>query len=114
MIEGLCHNLIRKRLRDKKAIIILGPRQVGKSTLLHQLENDLAQPVLWWDGYFWRTHAQQEIDYLEEKDGKIYAYEFKWNPKSAKKFSKSFTDVYHPAEMKIISQDNFEEFIGIR
>ncbi len=30
--------------------------------------------------YFWRTQQQQEIDYIEEIDGKISVFEFKWNP----------------------------------
>ncbi len=30
--------------------------------------------------YFWRTYTQQEIDYIEELNARLYAYEFKWNP----------------------------------
>jgi len=30
--------------------------------------------------YFWRTYTQQEIDLIEEKDGRIQAYEFKYSP----------------------------------
>jgi len=29
---------------------------------------------------FWRSMQQQEIDYLEDRDGALNAYEFKWNP----------------------------------
>ncbi len=61
--------------------------------------------------YFWRTHAQQEIDYLEEYGGKIYAYEFKWKPDSKIKFPNSFVDTYKPEEKKLIHRDNFEEFL---
>jgi predicted AAA+ superfamily ATPase len=62
--------------------------------------------------YFWRTHAQQEIDYLEEYGGQMYAYEFKWNPRKAKgRFPSSFVETYQPQEKKIISTDNFEEFL---
>jgi predicted AAA+ superfamily ATPase len=61
--------------------------------------------------YFWRTHRQQEIDYLEEYDGKIYAFEFKWrSPKSLKPPS-AFVSAYPDSEFKIISKDNFWEFI---
>lgn len=63
--------------------------------------------------YFWRTHSQQEIDYVEEKDGSFYAYEFKWNSKAKTKFPKSFIDAYAPAETKIINSTNFEEFLGV-
>lgn len=62
-------------------------------------------------GYFWRTHAQQEIDYLEEYGGEMYAYEFKWNPKAKTKFPSSFVETYAPVEKKIISTQNFEEFL---
>lgn len=27
--------------------------------------------------YFWRTHDQKEIDLIEEREGKLYSYEFK-------------------------------------
>ncbi len=60
--------------------------------------------------YFWRTAQQQEIDYIEERGGKIYAYEFKWNVKAKAKFSKTFTQAYHP-EQHIVNKDNFEQFL---
>jgi hypothetical protein len=44
--------------------------------------------------YFWRTKQRQEIDYLEEIDGKLYAWEFKWNPKKKTSFSKTFLNNY--------------------
>ncbi len=44
--------------------------------------------------YFWRTPQQQEIDYIEEKDGQISAYEFKWNTNSKKKIPKTFVKAY--------------------
>lgn len=50
MIERVLEQQIKKRLKDKKAIVILGPRQVGKSTLLYQMESRLQSPILWWDG----------------------------------------------------------------
>lgn len=61
--------------------------------------------------YFWRTHAQQEIDYIEERGGQMYAYEFKWNPKAKNKFPNSFVEVYQPVEKHLISPDNFEDFL---
>ena len=63
--------------------------------------------------YFWRTHDQQEIDYIEERDGKLFAWEFKWNKFSKKKIPKIFGREYPNSEMKIITQENFEEFIGV-
>ena len=61
--------------------------------------------------YFWRSKTQQEIDYVEEKNGKVYAYEFKWNSNAKVKFPSSFVETYHP-ETQVISKDNFIEFIS--
>ena len=61
--------------------------------------------------YFWRTHAQQEIDYIEERNGLMNAYEIKWNPKSKAKFPKSFLDAYNNVETKIITPENIHEFL---
>ena len=61
--------------------------------------------------YFWRTVQKQEIDYVEESDGKIVAYEFKWKQDGRKKFPASFLDTYQ-AEGKYIDRDNFREFVG--
>lgn len=62
--------------------------------------------------YFWRTTQQQEIDYIEERGGKIFAYEFKWSEKSKIKFSKTFTKAYTP-ETHAIHKKNFEKFLLI-
>jgi len=60
--------------------------------------------------YFWRTTSQQEIDYLEEYDGGIHAYEFKWNPKAKYRFPKSFVESYSPTTNKI-DRGNFRTFL---
>jgi len=54
--------------------------------------------------YFWRTTNGAEIDYIEEIDGRLYAYEFKWNPAAKSKFSKSFTTIH---------RDNFWEWLQV-
>lgn len=61
--------------------------------------------------YFWRTHAQQEIDYVEEYNGKFYAYEFKWNPAKKVRFPKTFLKAYPEAETNIIHAENFIDFL---
>lgn len=60
--------------------------------------------------YFWRTKQQQEIDWVEERDGKISAYEFKWNDKKKAKIPKKFIEAYD-ADTKIIDRKNFLEFV---
>ncbi len=59
--------------------------------------------------YFWRTHDQQEIDFIEEADGHLRAFEFKWN-KTAK-IPKVFQTNYSDATYSIVNRKNYEDFI---
>lgn len=68
---------------------------------------------LWHNIWFWRTTAMQEIDLIEEGDGELTAYEFKWNPKRTAKCPKSFADNYREATFRVITRDNVEEFLLI-
>lgn len=65
------------------------------------------------NNYFWRTRQQQEIDYLEEYNGQITAYEIKWNPGKKIKFPKTFTSGYKDAICIPVNRDNFWENLGI-
>ncbi len=60
--------------------------------------------------YFWRTTQQQEVDYVEERDGKIYGYEFKLSERRKVRFPKTFTGAYKP-ENSIVSRHNFRDFV---
>ena len=62
------------------------------------------------NAYFWRTVQQQEIDYLEERDGGLDAYEFKWGSKK-KKAPKTWTSNYPEASYTVINPQNYPEFI---
>ena len=62
--------------------------------------------------WFWRTRQQNEIDYLEEEDGRLLAFEFKWNERKANvKCPESFKSSYSDAEFKVITPKNVEEFL---
>ncbi len=63
--------------------------------------------------YFWRTTDQAEIDYIEEKDGKLSCYEFKWNPEKGKSIPKSFALSYPNHTYQVIHRENFEAFVGL-
>ncbi|OGL86530.1 hypothetical protein A3I40_00350, partial [Candidatus Uhrbacteria bacterium RIFCSPLOWO2_02_FULL_48_12] len=58
------------------------------------------------NNYFWRTWDGQEIDWVEERGGKLYGYELKWKAKD-KKPPKEWTKNYQNSEYEIISQDNY-------
>ena len=61
--------------------------------------------------YFWRTTQQQEIDYLEEHDGRLAAYEFKWKSDSKEHFPKTFSNTYSEATFNTIHPGNFVEWL---
>lgn len=62
--------------------------------------------------YFWRTTQQQEIDYLEERDGMIDTYEFKWSEKKTPRLPKSFQEGYPESTFKVINPSNYYEFLA--
>jgi predicted AAA+ superfamily ATPase len=61
--------------------------------------------------WFWRTSSQQEIDYVEEKDGHLSAYEFKWNPAAKAKQPRAFFEAYADSSFAVVHRDNFAEFL---
>lgn len=62
--------------------------------------------------WFWRTLQQKEIDYLEEEDGQLHAYEFKWNDKKANvRIPESFAKTYPDASFQVITPKNTDEFL---
>jgi hypothetical protein len=63
--------------------------------------------------YFWRTYDQKEIDYVEEHGGRLYGYEFKWQPAELRRASRNkFLDAYPDSELTTIHRENFESFLG--
>jgi len=50
MIKRTLDSSIAKHLNDRKAIILMGPRQAGKTSLLNHMEASFKQPVAWWSG----------------------------------------------------------------
>jgi len=63
--------------------------------------------------YFWRTQTQQEIDLLEEKDGILYAFEFKWNDKKQVRIPKSFAEAYPEHRFEVVTPANYIEFLTV-
>ncbi|MCK9272655.1 ATP-binding protein [Candidatus Gracilibacteria bacterium] len=62
------------------------------------------------NNYFWRTHDQKEIDWIEDYDGKLHAYEFKWGDKLVK-VPKSFMEAYPDSSFEVINKNNFLDFV---
>jgi len=60
--------------------------------------------------YFWRTWDQMEIDLIEEREGKLFGYEFKWNDKNTKA-PKDWTKTYPDSLYQVIDQKNYLDFV---
>lgn len=60
--------------------------------------------------YFWRSYSMQEIDLIEEFNGTISAFEFKWNNKKVKTPSR-FVENYPHTDFNVINKMNFWDFI---
>ena len=67
--------------------------------------NDYAIP------YFWRNYSQQEIDLIEQKDGHLFAYEFKWSSTKTQRIPSQWKKEYPESEFKIINKDNYLDFV---
>ena len=63
------------------------------------------------NSWFWRTQQQKEIDYIEEEDGQISTFEFKWNPGAKYKYPQQFIEAYPNSSFKVINRSNIEEFL---
>lgn len=65
------------------------------------------------NAYFWRTKQGQEIDYLEESDGRIAAFEIKWQTKRLPKIPAAFAQAYPEHDFQVLTPDNLGSFLRI-
>lgn len=61
--------------------------------------------------YFWRTTQQQEIDLIEEQDGVLTAFEFKWNQNAKAKIPQTFKENYPEAILRVVSPNRIEDIV---
>ncbi len=59
--------------------------------------------------YFWRTYTGSELDYVEERDGKLMGYEIKWGKKKPKA-PKTWGETYD-ASYQLINPENYLDFL---
>jgi len=59
------------------------------------------------NNYFWRTYQQQEIDWIEEREGKLFATELKWNPRKTAKIPTAWARAYPDSNFEVIAPDNY-------
>ena len=61
--------------------------------------------------YFWRTYTGAELDYVEERDGQLLGFEFKWKNAKAKAPA-TWLETYPESSFEVINQENFVEFVS--
>lgn len=61
------------------------------------------------NSYFWRLYTGAEIDYVEENQGKLTAFEIKWG-KGKLRVPESWTKTYK-ADVQLINRDNYLGFV---
>ena len=61
--------------------------------------------------YFWRTQLQQEVDYVEDIDGALHAYEFKWSKTKQPRLTETFAKNYPDHTFEVVSPDNYQDFV---
>ena len=79
--------------------------------IISERRKNLAYSGFYGNTYFWRTVSKTEIDYIEEQDNKITAFELKWNPKVKVKIPGAFMEKYIPETTHVINRDNYWEFL---
>lgn len=63
-------------------------------------------------GYFWRNYQQKELDYVEEDQHGLRAFECKWDSKKGKRFPpKNFTEQYPLATYTLVGKENIFDFV---
>ena len=61
--------------------------------------------------YFWRTQQQQEIDYIEDIDGMLHTYEFKWSGNKQSRLTDTFAKAYPDHTFTVVSPENYQSFV---
>ena len=79
--------------------------------IISERQKKLEYDKMWCNSWFWRTTDQKEIDYIEEGDGQIHAFEFKWNSSAKYKMPKQFLENYSNSTFSVVTPNNMEEFL---
>ena len=60
--------------------------------------------------YYWRTYTGAELDYVEERNGTLFGYEYKWGNRVSRP-EKSWKEAYPQSEYLMVNRDNYLDFI---
>lgn len=84
--------------------------QLWENFLVSERLKKQAYKPIYTNNFFWRTWEQKEIDWVEEREGKLFGYEFKYNKDTFVK-PKLFLETYPEAEISLLNRNNYLKFI---
>lgn len=84
--------------------------QLWENYLIAERIKYLSNNKIFAQTYFWRTYSQQEIDWVEEIDGKLFAYEMKFKNKKVK-IPPQWQKNYENYDYQVVNKDNYLDFI---
>jgi len=84
--------------------------QLWENFLIAERMKSLSYKKDYASNYFWRTYTGAELDYIEEKEGKLSGFEFKFGLKKTKA-PKGFIKAYPNSEFSCINRENYLSFI---
>lgn len=64
------------------------------------------------NSYFWRTYDQQEVDLVEERDGALFGYEFKWSTQRKVAAPTAWRTAYPTASFRVMTPENYLDFVA--
>ncbi len=85
----------------------IGP--LWENFLLSERRKKMEYERLFGNTYFWRTHTGAELDYVEERNGLLLGFEFKWKSGKAK-VPATWLENYENASFEVVNKDNFASF----
>jgi hypothetical protein len=62
------------------------------------------------NNYFWRTWDKKEVDWIEQRDGKLFGFEFKFSSERAKN-SADFIKAYPGTAVEVVNKENYQKFL---
>lgn len=63
------------------------------------------------NNYFWRTYDSAEVDLVEEREGKLFGYEFKWNQKKRPAKPSIKWREYKNSSYQVVSPKDLDGFV---
>jgi predicted AAA+ superfamily ATPase len=66
------------------------------------------------NAYFWRTHSGCEVDLIEEINGELAPFEFKYKTGKISKGAYSFVEAYKSEAIQVVNMDNALEWLFSR